>query len=181
MAEYKITDRNGETRIQGPIVPDPAFNGGAITPPAGSAGLTITPVDPNSTGSETDALKIVLPQSGAPNFPNIYALVVHDPDSGEDVFTVDNSGNTTITGQPGARPLTVLAPTASPNARTFSVYDTAGDEAFRVGSDGSVITYKHLGFYGASPVARPVVPLTLPAVQDVINALVALGLVSQSD
>lgn len=38
-----------------------------------------------------------------------------------------------------------------------------------------------LSFYGEAPVVRPVVPLTTPSAQDVIDALVALGLVTQSD
>lgn len=38
-----------------------------------------------------------------------------------------------------------------------------------------------LGFFGAPPASRPVVPLTTPDAQDVIDALVALGLVTQSD
>jgi hypothetical protein len=38
-----------------------------------------------------------------------------------------------------------------------------------------------LGFYDAGAVARPVVPLTTPDAQDIIDALVSLGLVTQSD
>jgi hypothetical protein len=38
-----------------------------------------------------------------------------------------------------------------------------------------------LGFYNAAAVARPVVPLTSPTVQNVIDALVALGLIVQHD
>lgn len=38
-----------------------------------------------------------------------------------------------------------------------------------------------LGFFNVSAVARPVVPLTAPSVQNVIDALVALGLVVQHD
>lgn len=38
-----------------------------------------------------------------------------------------------------------------------------------------------LGFYGVTPVVQQNVPLTTPTVQDVIDALVALGLVEQSD
>lgn len=38
-----------------------------------------------------------------------------------------------------------------------------------------------LGVFGANPVAQPVVPQTIPGVQDVIDALVALGLVAQHD
>lgn len=45
-----------------------------------------------------------------------------------------------------------------------------------VGSTGDLA-----GFFGAAPIVRPVVPLTTPLPQDIIDALVALGLVSQSD
>lgn len=38
-----------------------------------------------------------------------------------------------------------------------------------------------VGFYGATPVVRPVVPLTTPSAQDIIDALVAQGLITQSD
>ena len=34
---------------------------------------------------------------------------------------------------------------------------------------------------GVTPIAPPVVPLTSPGVQDVVDALIALGLVTQSD
>lgn len=37
------------------------------------------------------------------------------------------------------------------------------------------------GFYGTAPVAQQVVPTTSPTVQNVIDALVALGLVAQHD
>jgi adhesin HecA-like repeat protein len=38
-----------------------------------------------------------------------------------------------------------------------------------------------LGFYGATAATQPVVPMTTPSVQDVIDALVVLGLVAQHD
>jgi hypothetical protein len=38
-----------------------------------------------------------------------------------------------------------------------------------------------LGFYDKDPITRPVVPLTVPTVQNVIDALVALGLIVQHD
>lgn len=38
-----------------------------------------------------------------------------------------------------------------------------------------------VGFYDTTPISQPVVPLTTPLPQDIIDALVALGLVSQSD
>lgn len=42
-------------------------------------------------------------------------------------------------------------------------------------------TTSKIGFFTAAPVIRPLVPITTPDVQDVIDALVALGLVVQSD
>ena len=38
-----------------------------------------------------------------------------------------------------------------------------------------------VGFYGATPVVQQVVPTTTPTVQEIIAALVALGLVVQHD
>lgn len=38
-----------------------------------------------------------------------------------------------------------------------------------------------LGFFGAAPVAQQNVPLTSPTEQDIIDALLALGLLEQSD
>ena len=38
-----------------------------------------------------------------------------------------------------------------------------------------------VGFFGATPVAIATVPLTTPAVQDIIDALVGYGLIVQSD
>ena len=45
---------------------------------------------------------------------------------------------------------------------------------------GTAITQK-VGFFNAVPVVQQTVPTTTPTVQQVINALVALGLVKQSD
>lgn len=60
----------------------------------------------------------------------------------------------------------------------FFVYARGGaDLLFQAVNTGG----GELGFYGAPAVARPVVPLTLPSVQNVITALVALGLVAQHD
>jgi hypothetical protein len=52
----------------------------------------------------------------------------------------------------------------------------AGDGAL-LGLDAE----EKVGFFGATPVTRPVVPLTTPDAQDVIDALVALGLITQAD
>ena len=45
---------------------------------------------------------------------------------------------------------------------------------------GTAITQK-VGFFDAAPVVQQTVPTTTPTVQQVIDALVALGLVKQSD
>lgn len=37
------------------------------------------------------------------------------------------------------------------------------------------------GFFGTTPIAQPVVPTTSPTVQEVITALVNLGLIAQHD
>lgn len=51
-------------------------------------------------------------------------------------------------------------------------------------TDGTVVgrdTGTKVGFFGTAPIARPNVPATTPTVQQVITALVALGLITQSD
>jgi hypothetical protein len=53
------------------------------------------------------------------------------------------------------------------------VYNSSFSALFKITNTG-------LGFFGAAA-AQPVVPLTTPTVQDVIDALVALGLVAQHD
>jgi hypothetical protein len=63
--------------------------------------------------------------------------------------------------------------------------DTAGSVLLTDWDDDRIIqigpVLNTLGFFNANPVTRPVVPLTVPVVQDVIDALVALGLVAQHD
>lgn len=56
------------------------------------------------------------------------------------------------------------------------VLTVTGTKAIRVGASSGT-----LGFFGTSPAAKPTVPLTTPDAQDVIDALVTLGLVTQSD
>ena len=51
-------------------------------------------------------------------------------------------------------------------------------------TDGDVLgrtTSAKVAFFGGTPVVKPTVPLTTPTVQQVITALVALGLIRQSD
>jgi hypothetical protein len=72
---------------------------------------------------------------------------------------------------------TLLAdPTPGLWAAAPGVGGAAGDGAV-LGLDSA----EKVGFFGATPVARPVVPLTTPDAQDVIDALVELGLITQAD
>ena len=60
----------------------------------------------------------------------------------------------------------------------------AADPEFQLGPSTPVVRATAgglLSFFNATPVAQQNVPLTTPAVQDVIDALVTLGLVEQSD
>jgi hypothetical protein len=59
----------------------------------------------------------------------------------------------------------------------------SSDLSNQVYVDGAGVTiYANAqGFFGKTAVAQPVVPLTAPLVQDVIDALLAVGLVTQSD
>lgn len=55
------------------------------------------------------------------------------------------------------------------------------DSTVRIENTGTPSFTSKLGFFDTPPVARPVVPLTTPDAQDVIDALVALGLIVQHD
>jgi hypothetical protein len=60
----------------------------------------------------------------------------------------------------------------------------AGSGAVNAGGvtvGGDLKVFGDSGFYGTNPVGQPNVPMTTPGVQDVIDALVLLGLVEQSD
>lgn len=46
-------------------------------------------------------------------------------------------------------------------------------------SDGIALAAEAMGFFGSFPIARPEVPAS-PTVQDVVDALVALGLITQA-
>lgn len=93
------------------------------------------------------------------------------------------------------------------DAQVDVVVDSAGDQAYYFDDDGHVHSWDgdarfeddvaisgtfnvqgisvtvdgFLGFFQSTPVDQPNVPLTTPSVQDVIDALVLLGLVEQSD
>jgi hypothetical protein len=60
--------------------------------------------------------------------------------------------------------------------------DTLAGGDMVIGADSLKVTADALHFFSNDdPVSQPNVPLTTPSVQDVIDALVALGLVEQSD
>lgn len=51
-------------------------------------------------------------------------------------------------------------------------------------ADGTLVgrnSDSKVGFYGTTPVTRPNVPATTPDAADIITALLALGLITQSD
>lgn len=84
-------------------------------------------------------------------------------DQGDDFFEVDADGTALIK--------------LRQSFSTFTVNDSAGGVSGMLNVQSGGL----LGFYGANPVTKPVVPMTVPTVQNVIDALVALGLVSQHD
>lgn len=57
------------------------------------------------------------------------------------------------------------------------------DRDFYADANGSQVTRTggKLGFFGATPVVIPTVPVTTPLPQDIIDALLLLGLILQSD
>lgn len=55
------------------------------------------------------------------------------------------------------------------------------DESLDTGSSSTVNIDGSVGFFGATAVGQQNVPQTSPTVADIITALVALGLVEQSD
>lgn len=138
-----------------------AFNGGTITEQ-----LIIAP------GTTMGPLILTAPAGTD-------ALEMYD-DADNLLHYFDSSGGAQIGGGDGITGLTVGSTT-----ERVRVQPASGDNAFRVSDlNGAVqleVKTAALGFFGHTPVARPVVPLTTPTVQNVIDALVALGLVVQHD
>lgn len=67
-------------------------------------------------------------------------------------------------------------------ATTTATSGALSAASLAVDTDTLVVnTDSEIGFFGATPVLQQNVPMTTPSVQDVIDALVALGLVEQSD
>lgn len=124
------------------------------------------------------------------------------PGGGTRRLADDPNGNITITRQRGVLQLALaegalwfpvaVALTAGEGTDAFVVVDVDGTTSLlarngrarvRLLTDDDGATVEVLGdaigFFGAEPVAQPEVP-AVPTAQDVVDALVALGLVSQA-
>lgn len=142
---------------------------------------TIDPANPIVASGGTDGLIEV---RGVPDqvSANISSILDADDSEGENpagiivtragdfigsgtLFSVDNVGDTMHRGTEFI--------IDTPTTVQFIFY-----RAFKIAQSADVAT---IGFFGSPGVTQPNVPLTTPSVQDVIDALVAVGLVEQSD
>lgn len=150
---FNFLDDGGEIRLHGTIDPEPATtSGGTIT---GALDVAYAGADP---------FVVPLQITGSPGqtpAADVALFQVNDG-SGAFRFDVESNGSVNIVLDGG-------------NTGIFSVIQGA-----TTGAQFSVDT-STVGFYGVVPTTQPVVPLTLPTVQNVIDALVALGLVAQHD
>lgn len=66
-----------------------------------------------------------------------------------------------------------------------TLYDASGNPVVVVAAQTGYLTLAaaagRIGFFGGTPAAIQTVPLTTPSAQDIIDALLAYGLVLQSD
>ncbi len=70
--------------------------------------------------------------------------------------------------------------TGNLNAAAVTAVSVTTTAACNIGTDLNHDGTK-VGFYGHAPATKPVVPLTTPTVQQLITALIAIGLIAQSD
>ena len=128
-----------------------------ISPTADVNGLQVGGV----TDQTASLVLITTPADPSQNFP--VALEVKD-NAGVQRFMVDGYGD-------------VLVTLDGSQEGSFHINSEADGGIFSAWADPS----KKLAFFGSSGSVQPVVPLTTPSVQDVIDALVSLGLVAQHD
>jgi prepilin-type processing-associated H-X9-DG protein len=187
--QFQFVDNNQDVRIAGSLVDQGATVDDVLTVQADGSIAAATPgsslpsqwtVDPNGaavfapddpgmTHAETpltldapeDTPVLILSNAETSGDASVALRVDLNDGSSSNVLFADGTMN--------------LYPKVMATRPTLIAGDTNGDTQLEVGSDGTI------GFFGASAVAQPVVPLTVPTTQDVIDALVALGLVSQSD
>lgn len=137
--------------------PGPTFNGGTITTP-----LVIAPTNPAST-----ALRINLAANAGND--DAQQILMYD-ENGVPIVSLFADGSLAIDAAVwgGAFSYTLAS------GRSFAVQG-GGLDIVKVDGAGTI------GFYNHAPAAQQVVPLTTPTVQNVIDALVATGLIVQHD
>jgi hypothetical protein len=156
---YTFTDDSDDVRLSGFLTPEPASS--------------TFPVNLVGSDPAVDDLLLIDEPAGYAAQSNT-GNVIRVNDGVTDLFMVDAYGD-----------VNVIAPVGQ-GAAQLSLKGADGDH-IEIASSGSiggtqgVRILSNVGFYNTTPVTQPVVPLTLPSVQDVIDALVTLGLVSQSD
>lgn len=146
--------------------------------------LIVGPADLSSTGVEIDPGEIGVFDGDGNTVVDINDNGVRSsPSNGSTCFEADDSNGATVALD--ASQLDVLG------VRNLQVTEVDAQGVFAPGisfsgnltniSFGEDSGAPQVGFLGRTPILRPVVPQTTPSVQDVIDALVALGLVDQSD
>lgn len=192
-----FVDDSGETRFAGTIGTDAdvsagdvltaqgdgttEWGGGSIPDPV-TTQLNIAPTDDTLSDLET----ITAPVGYGSDSMTGYMLRLSDGTT--DVAIIDVYGGFTLLSPTGDdATLNVKAVDGSGNvvslasghdgAVSCSVMGTGSHHTLSV--DGAGVA--RAGFFGAVDTTQPVVPMTTPSAQDIIDALVALGLVAQHD
>jgi hypothetical protein len=158
----------------GGSLPDPITTPVTISNDGLAPSLTLSPtdtgagtvaIDPGVDGSAI-VIDVEMPQGSASS--GFLALAINDL-NGLTLMSLSGRGDTQFQTRAAGASFSV----SNQNGQLLL---TAINDLVSVGISGG-----NVGFFGTSPVAQPVVPLTVPTVQNVIDALVALGLVAQHD
>lgn len=193
-AEFQEPD--GSTRIGGKIHFTDSDNqptGAGSSPDADGDTNPITIKTGDS--ADGDAGDITIEGGAAPDGEG--GSVIIKPGDGDDTGDVvfqaaDGSPAVTIHGSDGGATFerAIVAPGLQIDGTSVGTDFHVGTTAWDIlnVSGGAIMQWQDkgmgvpgLGFYGTPAIAQPVVPLTTPLPQDIIDALLALGLVSQSD
>lgn len=173
------------------------FTDGTDQPGSGSGGLAFTgwteddndPADVVSNGGSldlgnaTDACGTLTLDDGT-NATRVDAAAINvSGDTGDEQYRIGIGGGFSSTppvGVPGFSVSTDASGTIALDCGGLSIVnpsviqDDDGDNII-------LIDTNKLGFFNTPAISKPTVPLTVPTVQDVIDALVAYGLLIQSD
>jgi hypothetical protein len=174
---YSFTDSNGETRLFAEITPDPTFDGGTV---AGS----INVAEPSNLAD--DLLLVTEPAGYAANSNT--GNVLRITDGSVNVLLVDAYGGAVVKA-PAGQGTASLQLRSTDNASYLVELSASGINSlastglpiFQANAGATRLYSTQLGFYGHASAAQPVVPLTTPSIQNVIDALVATGLIVQHD